>query len=138
MADHYEMLKAIILAGRDEGFMEPGDDVSATNEILVIFSGHDQIYDEDEDQEIDDENNEIYEVYINAKALDDGFAYAEHDDYMGIEIGHDNEIHIRAVYEVDKDYLHTNMLEEYVESAKNVSLEEITKVIEIAYSNYFE
>ena len=47
-----EMLKAIILAGRDEGYMEPGDNASATAEILVIFSGYDQAYNEDEDEEI--------------------------------------------------------------------------------------
>ena len=33
MATLDEMLKKIVLAGRDEGFMEPGDNVSATGEV---------------------------------------------------------------------------------------------------------
>jgi hypothetical protein len=138
MIDHYGMLKALIKAGRDEGFMDAGDDISPTNEVLIIFNGFDSIESEDDDQEIDDPNSEIYEIYINAKALDNGFTYSEHFEYMGIEIGHANEIHIRAVYEVDKDYLHTNMLEEYVEMARGISVDEVKKVIEAAHSNYFD
>ena len=138
MIDHYGMLKALIKAGRDEGFMDAGDDISPTNEVLIIFNGFDSIESEDDDQEIDDPYSEIYEIYINAKALDNGFTYSEHFEYMGIEIGHVNEIHIRAVYEVDKDYLHTNMLEEYVEMARGISVDEVKKVIEAAHSNYFD
>ena len=35
MASFDEMLKALIVACRDEGFMESGDDVSATSEVKV-------------------------------------------------------------------------------------------------------
>jgi len=42
-------------------------------------------------------------------------------------------VHIRAVYEVDKDYLHFNPLEEYVASSKGVTLAKLKKVIKAAY-----
>ena len=128
-----EMLKAIILAGRDEGYMEPGDNASATAEILVIFSGYDQAYDEDEDEEVDDLNSEIYEIYINAKALEAGFSYADPEEILGIEVEQKDQIHIRAVYEVDKGYIHMNSLEEYVDLNEGLSLAAITNVIQAAY-----
>ena len=128
-----EMLKAIILAGRDEGYMEPGDNASATSEILVIFSGYDQAYDEDEDEEVDDLNSEIYEIYINAKALEAGFSYADPEEILGIEVEQKDQIHIRAVYEVDKGYIHMNSLEEYVDLNEGLSLSAITNVIQTAY-----
>jgi hypothetical protein len=128
-----EMLKAIILAGRDEGYMEPGDNASATAEILVIFSGYDQAYDEDEDEEVDDLNSEIYEIYINAKALEAGFSYADPEEILGIEVEQKDQIHIRAVYEVDKGYIHMNSLEEYVDLNEGLSLSAITNVIQAAY-----
>jgi hypothetical protein len=138
MIDHYGMLKALIKAGRDEGFMDEGDNISQANEVLIIFSGFESIESEYEDQDTEDTNSEIYEIYINAKALDEGFTYAEHHELMGIEFGHKNEIHIRAVYEVDKDSLHTNILEEYVEMARDISVDEVKKVIEAAHNNYFD
>jgi hypothetical protein len=128
-----EMLKAIILAGRDEGYMEPGDNASATAEILVIFSGYDQAYDEDEDEEVDDLNSEIYEIYINANALEPGFCYADPEEILGIEVEQKDQIHIRAVYEVDKGYIHMNSLEEYVDLNEGLSLAAITNVIQAAY-----
>jgi len=128
-----EMLKAIVLAGRDEGYMEPGDNASATAEILVIFSGYDQAYDEDEDEEVDDLNSEIYEIYINAKALEAGFSYADPEEILGIEVEQKDQIHIRAVYEVDKGYIHMNSLEEYVDLNEGLSLSAITNVIQTAY-----
>jgi hypothetical protein len=128
-----EMLKAIVLAGRDEGYMEPGDNASATAEILVIFSGYDQAYDEDEDEEVDDLNSEIYEIYINAKALEAGFSYADPEEILGIEVEQKDQIHIRAVYEVDKGYIHMNSLEEYVDLNEGLSLSAITNVIQAAY-----
>lgn len=128
-----EMLKAIVLAGRDEGYMEPGDNASATAEILVIFSGYDQAYDEDEDKEVDDLNSEIYEIYINAKALEAGFSYADPEEILGIEVEQKDQIHIRAVYEVDKGYIHMNSLEEYVDLNEGLSLSAITNVIQAAY-----
>ena len=128
-----EMLKAIVLAGRDEGYMEPGDNASATSEILVIFSGYDQAYDEDEDEEVDDLNSEIYEIYINAKALEAGFSYADPEEILGIEVEQKDQIHIRAVYEVDKGYIHMNSLEEYVDLNEGLSLSAITNVIQTAY-----
>ncbi len=128
-----EMLKAIILAGRDEGYMELGDNASATAEILVIFSGYDQAYDEDEDEEVDDLNSEIYEIYINAKALEAGFSYADPEEILGIEVEQKDQIHIRAVYEVDKGYIHMNSLEEYVDLNEGLSLAAITNVIQAAY-----
>lgn len=128
-----EMLKAIVLAGRDEGYMEPGDNASATAEILVIFSGYDQAYDEDEDEEVDDLNSEIYEIYINAKALEAGFSYADPEEILGIEVEQKDQIHIRAVYEVDKGYIHMNSLEEYVDLNEELSLSAITNVIQAAY-----
>ena len=128
-----EMLKAIILAGRDEGYMEPGDNASATAEILVIFSGYDQAYDEDEDEEVDDLNSEIYEIYINANALEPGFCYADPEEILGIEVEQKDQIHIRAVYEVDKGYIHMNSLEEYVDLNEGLSLSAITNVIQAAY-----
>lgn len=128
-----EMLKAIILAGRDEGYMEPGDNASATAEILVIFGGYDQAYDEDEDKEVDDLNSEIYEIYINANALEVGFCYADPEEILGIEVEQNDQIHIRAVYEVDKGYIHMNSLEEYVDLNEGLSLDAITNVIQAAY-----
>ena len=128
-----EMLKAIVLAGRDEGYMEPGDNASATAEILVIFSGYDQAYDEDEDEEVDDLNSEIYEIYINANALEPGFCYADPEEILGIEVEQKDQIHIRAVYEVDKGYIHMNSLEEYVDLNEGLSLSAITNVIQAAY-----
>ena len=128
-----EMLKAIVLAGRDEGYMEPGDNASATAEILVIFSGYDQAYDEDEDEEVDDLNSEIYEIYINANALEPGFCYADPEEILGIEVEQKDQIHIRAVYEVDKGYIHMNSLEEYVDLNEGLSLSAITNVIQTAY-----
>ncbi len=128
-----EMLKAIVLAGRDEGYMEPGDNASATSEILVIFSGYDQAYDEDEGEEVDDLNSEIYEIFINAKALEEGFSYSEPEDILGIEIGVKGQIHIRAVYEIDKDYLHMNSIEDYIDENEDISVSLITNVIQTAY-----
>lgn len=128
-----EMLKAIVLAGRDDGYMEPGDNASATAEILVIFSGYDQAYDEDEDEEIDDLNSEIYDIYINANALEAGFYYPDPEEILGIEVEQKDQIHIRAVYEVDKGYIHMNSLEEYVDLNEGLSLSAITNVIQAAY-----
>lgn len=128
-----EMLKAIVLAGRDDGYMEPGDNASATAEILVIFSGYDQAYDEDEDEEIDDLNSEIYDIYINANALEAGFYYADPEEILGIEVEQKDQIHIRAVYEVDKNHIHMNPLEEYVDLNEGISLAAITNVIKAAY-----
>jgi hypothetical protein len=113
--------------------MEPGDNASATAEILVIFSGYDQAYDEDEDEEVDDLNSEIYEIYINAKALEAGFSYADPEEILGIEVEQKDQIHIRAVYEVDKGYIHMNSLEEYVDLNEGLSLSAITNVIQAAY-----
>jgi hypothetical protein len=128
-----EMLKKIVLAGRDEGFMEPGDNVSATGEVLVIFSGNEQVYDEDLDQEIADENNEIYDIYIHVDATTDDFEYPSINEFLGIEISVNGMIHIRAVYEVASDYLHANPIEDYIENAEGVTLSKIKKVIEASF-----
>jgi hypothetical protein len=113
--------------------MEPGDNASATAEILVIFSGYDQAYNEDEDEEVDDLNSEIYEIFINAKALEEGFSYSEPEDILGIEIGVKGQIHIRAIYEIDKDYLHMNSIEDYIDENEDISVTLITNVIQAAY-----
>ncbi len=128
-----EMLKKIVLAGRDEGFMEPGDNVSATGEVLVIFIGNEQVYDEDLDQEIADENSEIYDIYIHIDATADDFEYPSIDEFLGIEISVNGMIHIRAVYEVASDYLHANPIEEYIENAEGVTLAKIKKVINASF-----
>lgn len=135
MATLDEMIKAIVLAGRDEGFMEPGDNVSATSEVLVIFSGFDQIYDEDQEEEVEDINNEIYDIYINKNAISDDFIYQDREEILDIEISQENELHIRAVYEVDKDYLHMNMIEELIADSDDLNLDDVSRVIESAYEN---
>ena len=135
MATLDEMIKAIVLAGRDEGFMEPGDNVSATSEVLVIFSGFDQIYDEDKEEEVEDINNEIYDIYINKNAISDDFVYQDREEILDIEISQENELHIRAVYEVDKDYLHMNMIEELIADTDGLNLDDVSRVIESAYEN---
>lgn len=135
MATLDEMIKAIVLAGRDEGFMEPGDNVSATSEVLVIFSGFDQIYDEDQEEEVEDINNEIYDIYINKNAISDDFVYQDREEILDIEISQENELHIRAVYEVDKDYLHMNMIEELIADTDGLNLDDVSRVIESAYEN---
>ena len=133
MATLDEMLKKIVLAGRDEGFMEPGDNVSATGEVLVIFGGNEQVYDEDLDQETADENSEIYDIYIHVDATADDFEYPHIDDSLGLEIMVNGMIHIRATYEVASDYLHTNPIDEYIENAEGVTLAKIKKVIKASF-----
>lgn len=133
MNNAQEMLKAIVLAGRDEGYMEPGDNASATAEVLVIYSGHDQTYNEDKDEEVDDINSEIYEIFINVKALDKDFEYSDPESILDIEVAQKGQIHIRAVYEIDKDYLFMNSLKDYVNDAEGTSLDAITNVIQAAY-----
>ena len=129
-----EMLKAIVLSGRDEGYMDDGDDVSATNQIMVYFNGFDKTYD-DKNEEIDDINNEIYDIYIHVDALIDDFEYPEPTEYLGIEFGHRGMVHIRAVYEVDKDYLHFNPIEEYADSKKGITATKLKKVLKAAYES---
>jgi len=133
MATVDEMIKTVLMAGRDEGYMDDGDDISASNEIVIIYTGLEQVFNEDEGQEVDDPNNEIYEIYIHVDALSPDFQYPETDEFFGIQIGKVGLVHIRAVYEVDKDYLHFNPLEEYVASSKGVTLAKLKKVIKAAY-----
>ncbi len=128
-----EMLKEIVLAGRDEGNMEPGENASATNEVMVIFSGYDTAYDEDSGDEIEDFNSEIYEIYINAKALENNFSYKEPSELLGMEIVEKNQIHIRAVLDVKSNVLHMNQFEEYVRDVGDVSVDSIHKVIQASY-----
>lgn len=135
MSDLNEMIKAIVLAGRDEGYMEAGDDISATSEVLVYFNGYDQKYDQDEDEEVDDLNNEIFDIYINAKALEDGFSYEDRESIFGIDVMKKNEVQIRAVYEVDRDYLHMNDIEDVVNEVEGLDFDAISAVIETAYDN---
>ena len=135
MTDSYEMLKAVVLAGRDEGYMEAGDNISATGEILVIFSGFDQSYDDETDDYLDDENNEIYEIYINKKALIKDFEYEDQESFLDIESTVKGQIHIRAVYEVDQDILHMNELEEYIGDTEEINLADVSKLIKLAYKN---
>ncbi len=128
-----EMLKAIVLAGRDEDNMEPGENASATNEVMVIFSGYDTAYDEDSGDEIEDSSSEIYEIYINAKALEKNFLYKEPSELLGMEIVEKNQIHIRAVLDTKSNVLHMNQFEEYVRGVGGVSVDSIHKVILAAY-----
>ena len=131
-----EMLKALIVACRDEGFMESGDDVSATSEVKVYFFGYDQKFNEDDDEEVDDHNNEIYDVYIHMDALKPDFDYSDViDDVWGFEKIVPGMINIRCVYEVDKDYLHLNLLEEYIEMTSEVTEAKINKVLKSAYDS---
>ena len=128
-------LKAVILAGRDEGFMESGDDVSATSEVKVYFFGYDQIFNED-DEEVDDHNNEIYDVYIHVDALKSDFNYDDVEDKIwGIQKTVPGMVNIRCVYEIDKDYLHHNLLEEYIEMTSEVTEAKINKVLKSAYDS---
>ncbi len=128
-----EMLKEIILAGRDEGFMEPGDNTSATAEVMVIFNGYDTAYDEDSGDEVEDQNSEIYEIYINAKALEKNFSYKDPSELLGMEIAEKNQIHIRAVLDIKSNALHMNQFEEYVRDVNGVSVDSIHKVIQASY-----
>ena len=129
-----EMLKAIVLSGRDEGYMDAGDDVSATNQIMVYFNGFDKTYDHN-DEEIDDINNEIYDIYIHVDAYLDDFEYTEPSEYLGIEIEQRGMAHIRAVYEVSKDYLHFNPLEEYADSKNGITVTKLKKVLKAAFES---
>jgi len=133
MATVEEMIKTVLMAGRDEGYMDDGDDISASSEIVIFYSGLEQVFNEEDGQEVDDPNNEIYEIYIHVDALSPDFQYPEADEFFGIQIGKEGVVHIRAVYEVDKDYLHFNPLEEYVASSKGVTLAKLKKVIKAAY-----
>lgn len=128
-----EMLKEIILAGRDEGTMEPGDNTSATAEVMVIFNGYDTAYDEDSGDEVEDQNSEIYEIYINAKALEKNFSYKEPSELLGMEIAEKNQIHIRAVLDIKSNALHMNQFEDYVRDVNGVSVDSIHKVIQASY-----
>lgn len=139
MASFDEILKAVIVAGRDEGFMESGDDVSATSEVKVYFFGYDQKFneeDEDDDEEVDDHNNEIYDVYIHVDALKPDFDYANViDEYWGPQKTVPGMVNIRCVYEIDKDYLHVNLLEEYIEMTSKVTEAKINKVLKSAFKS---
>ena len=136
MSNFDTKLKAVILAGRDEGFMESGDDMSATSEIKVHFFGYDQKFNEDDDEEVDDHNNEIYDVYIHVDALKPDFDYSDViDDVWGFEKIVPGMINIRCVYEVDKDYLHFNLLEEYIAMTSEVTESKIKKVMKSAYDS---
>ena len=44
-------------------------------------------------------------------------------------------VHIRAVYEVDKDYLHFNPIEEYADSKNGVTATKLKKVLKAAYES---
>lgn len=135
MASFDEMLKALIVACRDEGFMESADDVSATSEVKVYFFGYEQKFNEDE-EEVDDHNNEIYDVYIHVDALKSDFNYDEVvDKIWGIQKTVPGMVNIRCVYEIDKDYLHFNLLEEYIEMTSGVTEAKINKVLKSAFKS---
>jgi hypothetical protein len=138
MAAIEKMLKDIVVAGRDEGFMEYGDNVSATTQIMVIYGGNDKTFDDVADEEIDDINNEIYEIYIHVDAFQDEFEYPEPEEYFGIEVLPKGMTHIRAVYELDKDYLHFNSLAEHASNAIGVSENKLKKILKVAYESIAE
>jgi hypothetical protein len=135
MAAIEKMLKDVVLAGRDEGYMEHGDNVSATSQIMVIYSGNDKIFDEQSDQEIDDVNNEIYDIFIHVDALKEDFEYTAPESYFAVVVLPKGMAHIRAVYEVDKEYLHFNLLSDYAENAIGVTTTSLKKVLKAAYDS---
>ena len=130
---------------RDE--LEIGEDISDIPAIKIIFDGHGDLEDEDEDGEYryterGNKNMESYAIFIHKDSGQEDFVFPEHDVYMftfGGMIQHRpaEEVCIYAWYDVIDDSWEFLQLEDRIDSDCTMNEHDVMEILETLHKNWF-
>lgn len=149
MSDYdYERFEGLVkqhldVMWRDEVELEIGEDISGCPEIKIIFDGHGDLEDEDENgdyryTERGDKNFESYAIFIHKDSAKEGFVFPEHELSPWCLIHRPaEEVCLYAWYNVEEDYWDILPLEDRV-SDTEMDEEDVMKILEVLNKRYFE
>ena len=130
---------------RDE--LEIGEDISDIPAIKIIFDGHGDLEDEDEDGEYryterGNKNMESYAIFIHKDSGQEDFVFPEHDVYMftfGGMIQHRpaEEVCIYAWYDVIDDSWEFLQLEDRIDSDCTMNEHDVMNILETLQKKWF-
>lgn len=129
---------------RDEDELEIGEDISSVEQVKIIFDGHGDLEDEDENGEYryterGDKNMESYAIFIHKDALKEGFIFPEHELTPWALIHRPKEeICIYAWYDVANDSWDILPLEDRIESDCVMTEENVMAILEGLHEAYFK
>jgi hypothetical protein len=129
---------------RDEDELEIGEDISSIEQVKIIFDGHGDLEDEDENGEYryterGDKNMESYAIFIHKDALKEGFTFPEHELTPWALIHRPKEeICIYAWYDVANDSWDILPLEDRIESDCVMTEEDVMAILEGLHEAYFK
>jgi hypothetical protein len=136
------ILKMLDVMWRDPDELEIGEDISDLPEVKIIFDGHGDLEDEDENGEYryterGDKNLESYAIFLHKGVLtDEEFVFPEHEQTPWALIHRPKEeICIYAWYDVENEEWSINGI--YETSECDVSEEEVMQILEFIDNRYF-
>lgn len=128
---------------RDEDELEIGENISDCPEIKIIFDGHGDLEDEDENGEYryterGDKNLESYAIFIHKDSAKEGFEFPEHDLTPWCLIHRPaEEVCLYAWYDVKEDYWDILPLEDRVDDTV-MKEKDVMDILEVLRQRYFD
>jgi hypothetical protein len=143
--ERYEelIIEQLNVMWRDPDELEIGEDISDLPQVKIIFDGHGDLEDEDENGEYryterGDKNMESYAIFIHKDALEDGFTFPEHELTPWALIHRPKEeVCIYAWYDVENDSWDILPLEDRIESDSAMTAEDVMAILEGLHKAYF-
>ena len=139
---HMILEKIMCSIWRDPDDLRIGDDISDQPEIKIIFDGHGDLEDTDENGEYryterGNKNMESYAIFIHKDSGKEGFVFPEHELTPWALIHRPKEeVCIYAWYDVENDDWSINSLDET--SEHEMTDEEVMKILETLDKRYFQ
>jgi len=147
-ARYCEILKELMeVAWIDRDELEIGEDISDIPAVKIIFDGHGDLEDEDEDGEYryterGNKNMESYAIFIHKDSGKEDFVFPPHDVFQftfGGMIQHrpKEEVCIYAWYDVIDDDWEFLQLEDRIDDDCEMTAEDVMNILETLHQNWF-
>jgi len=145
--ERYEelIIEQLNVMWRDPDELEIGEDISDLPQVKIIFDGHGDLEDEDENGEYryterGDKNMESYAIFIHKDALEDGFTFPEHELTPWALIHRPKEeVCIYVWYDVENNSWDILPLEDRLDNDEGcMTAEEVMAVLEHLYEYYLK
>ena len=137
------LLEHLNVMWRDEEELEIGENISDLPQVKIIFDGHGDLEDEDENGEYryterGDKNMESYAIFIHKDALKEGFTFPEHEVSPWCLIHRPKEeVCVYVWHDVEKNEWEILDLEERLQDTE-LNTEQVMTIMEELHKRYFE
>lgn len=144
----YERYCEILQAFMETSWRDPDDlmigvDISDDPEVKIIFDGHGDLEEMDENggyicEEGGDKNMESYAIFIHKDALTEGFVFPEHDQTPWCLIHRPKEeVCLYTWYDVKNNSWEFLPLEDRLDESNTMTIDMIMEILEGLYKKHY-